>query len=203
MIIPSFTYYLGIHYTDYNDLHHLSETEFYSRLERLKIQQQELMDMVLVESSASLTLRQKSDKKTTMTNSYEPDSQPKLIPHSSSNRDHLMDYLQPSGEVHSTPDQQQAEDCNSMGSIESSAVKALPRRPTSSLQSKTKKSVRISSGTTTCKTDFSDFYDEFADANDESLRINVTSLNARSKSASPNRTRRSLTVPKPFKMTQR
>lgn len=81
------------------------------------------------------------------------------------------------------------DDCNSIAS--------KGNRPTSSSlsNSKTKKSVRISSGTT-YRTEFSDYADEDG--------INVRA-NSRSKSASPNNhnRRRSLTVPRPFKMTQR
>lgn len=123
------------------------------------------------------------------TNNCEPVSRPKFQTNKDRdliNDDHVLEaknnYLRPD-KVHPEPED---DECNSINP-----------RPTSSLHSKTKKSVRISSGTT-CKTDLSDiFYDDPCD----SLRINVTN-NARSKSVSPSRTR-SLTVPKPFKMTQR
>lgn len=93
------------------------------------------------------------------------------------------------------------DDCQSVLSLESVVAKA--QRPTSSM-SKTKKSVRISSGTT-FRTDFSDIYDDFVDGGgdfDENLRL-LSAADPRSKSASPRRTTRSLTIPKPFKMTQR
>lgn len=93
------------------------------------------------------------------------------------------------------------DDCQSVLSLESTAK---AQRPTSSM-SKTKKSVRISSGTT-YRTDFSDIYDDFVvDSGgdfDENARL-LSAANPRSKSASPRRTTRSLTIPKPFKMTQR
>lgn len=77
---------------------------------------------------------------------------------------------------------------------ECNSITSKGNRPTSSSLSKTKKSVRISSGTT-YRTEFSEYADEDG--------INVRP-NSRSKSASPSHSRtRSLTVPRPFKMTQR
>lgn len=75
---------------------------------------------------------------------------------------------------------------------ECNSITSKGNRPTSSSLSKTKKSVRISSGTT-YRTEFSEYADE------DGLNVRP---NSRSKSASPSRTR-SLTVPRPFKMTQR
>lgn len=76
---------------------------------------------------------------------------------------------------------------------ECNSITSKGNRPTSSSSlSKTKKSVRISSGTT-YRTEFSEYADE------DGLNVRP---NSRSKSASPSRTR-SLTVPRPFKMTQR
>lgn len=165
-------------FLDYNDLHHLSESEFYSRLERLKIQQQELMDLV----GATEPSTKPGNKKL--------DSGPHLNMEA---RKELIERAEPN----------QEEDCNS-NSVTSQPYGIgdhnllIKRRPTSSV-GKTKKSVRISSGTTYRTDDMSDFNDceEFID---ERLRLNVT--NTRSKSASPRRTK-AVTVPKPFKMTQR
>lgn len=75
---------------------------------------------------------------------------------------------------------------------ECNSITSKGNRPTSSSLSKTKKSVRISSGTT-YRAEFSEYADE------DGLNVRP---NSRSKSASPSRTR-SLTVPRPFKMTQR
>lgn len=187
-------------YSDYNDLHHLSEAEFYSRLERLKIQQQELMDLVVGTTSSPRLKLDKVEKKTVAIdkkkNQLEPvplnNLQPPL-------RDDLRIESTRQEEVEEEEDDD--EDCNSILSLESVVKPDRRGRPTSSL-SKTKnskKSVRISSGTT-YRTDFSDVYDDFVD---ENLRLNAMAneSNSRSKSVSP-RTR-SLTIPKPFKMTQR
>lgn len=77
---------------------------------------------------------------------------------------------------------------------ECNSITSKGNRPTSSSLSKTKKSVRISSGTT-YRTEFSEYADE------DGLNVRP---NSRSKSASPSHSRtRSLTVPRPFKMTQR
>lgn len=159
---------LSLLYADYNDLHHLSETEFYSRLERLKIHQQELMNMVEEGIEAPLTQIK-----------VEPVPQSQIRASERENNNQSADD----------------EDNNSILSLDYSNRGRVTSRPTSSfLKVRKPKSVRISSGTT----NFSEMYNELLD---ENLRINMTTT--RSKSASPRRSTRSLTIPKPFKMTQK
>lgn len=135
----------------------MSEAEFYARLERLKIQQQELMDLVVG------------------INPTEAGNQAILI-NGRGEEEEEDDVDEGDKIIH--------DECNS--------ITSKGNRPTSSSLSKTKKSVRISSGTT-YRTEFSEYADE------DGLNVRP---NSRSKSASPSRTR-SLTVPRPFKMTQR
>lgn len=159
---------LSLLYADYNDLHHLSETEFYSRLERLKIHQQELMNLVEEGIEAPLTQIK-----------VEPVPQSQIRASERENNNQSADD----------------EDNNSILSLDYSNRGRVTSRPTSSfLKVRKPKSVRISSGTT----NFSEMYNELLD---ENLRINMTTT--RSKSASPRRSTRSLTIPKPFKMTQK
>lgn len=153
--------------SDYNDLHHLDEAEFYSRLDRLKLQQrQELLQLG----------EGKSPKRATT----EPVEVVEVAEESLCDKLGLEDELLSFG---SPPE-----------ATTSGSRKVAPTPKPSATK---KKSVRISSDSRTRDLNLSHYGDEFAY---DRLRINVT--NPRSQSASPRRTR-SLTVPRPFKMTQR
>lgn len=99
------------------------------------------------------------------------------------------------------PDEDRQSPESLLDELSSVRVEAAAHRPVSAL-SKTKKSVRISSGTTYRTDDFSDIYDNHTfGGHDESCRGINHEL--RSKSVSPRRSRSAVTTPKPFRMTQR